>query len=475
MLCSICKAVSEYYMGQFVEHWKTKTKQECGKIKVVAALIVEKKNKMKVVVLSAGTKHKKECSYFVNRDNVKESSWGLCDGHAEAVCYRFASVYLMTEIYRLNDDEDSIFEKTSEGYTLKPNIHFHLFTSHPPCGFMAKEVRHFASWKLPFKGKPHSMQCSSQILIGTYLGIQGPLSHLLTKPIYISSITIPRYETVTALHGAYIRDRLQEFKSKNPDMCHHENKYHLHIPHVEVLEIDTVKLFPDCFRPYINEKPSNVSTNVDQLPQQETTAVAKQTGKGAKKMAATTPDVIGNRGINTIVFTLEDGIGSEEFRKSVLELRSKLIKLPDELKQERLKSLRDARIRVSQALNISEALGVLKDVIIQKMDEKIAERRKKAEAIIPLLVESEQHKTEVKELKTQVCQLTDGLSNTIKMNDLKSIVNALTHNLDFQMMLDDLKDLLEKEKSHSSDPDFYLDLMGCNWVRHMKTIHDDIK
>ena len=161
---------------------------------------------MRVVTLTAGTKHKTECSYFVKKENADdhESCWGLCDGHAEAVCYCLASVYLLTEIYKLNDGEDSIFEKTPEGYALKPNIYFHLFSSHPPCGFMAREECHLLSWKQPFKGKPHSFQCNPQILISAYLGIQAFLSHLLVNPIYITSVTIPRYESVTTLHGNYI-------------------------------------------------------------------------------------------------------------------------------------------------------------------------------------------------------------------------------------------------------------------------------
>ena len=479
-MCRICKAVSEYYIYQFLKHWKTMTNQECGKIKVVAALLVEKRNKMKVVALTAGTKHKTECSYFVKRDSGTdddlESSYGLCDGHAEAVCYRLASVYLMTEIYKLNDGENSIFQEADEGYVLKPNIHFHLFTSHPPCGFMAKEERHLLSWKRPFKGKPHSLQCSSHILISAYLGIQGSLSHLLVKPIYISSVTIPRYETVTALHGTYIKDRLQEFKSKHPDMSHSESDYRLIIPHIIVLEVDVLKLFPECFRPYIREKACNLSTSNGQLPQQETTTVAKQqTAKGAKKSVFTTDDVIGNRGINAMVFSLEEGIGSEEFRKSVHRLKSNLVKVPVEIKQRRLKSLQDARIRLSRALNVSEALQVLKGIIIQEMDEKFTKRCIKADNIISLLQETKKQKTDVEELKAQVCKLEDGLGKAMQMNDLKSIVNALTHNRDFQVMLNDLECLLEAEKSHSGNPEFYLDLMGCNWVRYMKTILDDIK
>ena len=479
--CRICEAVSEYYIHQFTKHWKTMTNQECGKIKVVAALLVEKRNKMRVVALTAGTKHKTECSYFIKRDNDTddddlESSYGLCDGHAEAVCYRLASVYLMTEIYKLNDGDDSIFQKADDGYALKPDIHFHLFTSHPPCGFMAKEERHLLSWKRPFKGKPHSLQCSSQILISAYLGIQGSLSHLLVKPIYISSVTIPRYETVTALHGTYIKDRLQEFKSRLPDMSHSEGDYHLHIPHIEVLEVDVLNLFPECFRPYIRERACNFSTSDGQLPQQETITVAKQqTAKGAKKSVFTTQDVIGNRGINAMVFSLEEGIGSEEFRKSVHKLKSSLVKVPVEIKKRRLKSLQDARIRLSHALNVREALQVLKEIIIQEMDEKFTKRCEKADNIISLLQETKERKTDVEKLKAQVCKLEDGLGKAIQTNDLKSIVNALTHNRDFQVMLNDLESLLEAEKRHSGNPEFYLDLMGCNWVRYMKTILNDIK
>ena len=157
LLCRMCKAVSQYYMGQFIEQWKKITEQECGKIKVVAALLIEKNNKMRVVTLTAGTKHKTECSYFVKKEiaDDHESCWGLCDGHAEAACYCLASIHLLTEIYKLNDGEDSIFEKALEGYALKPKIYFHLFSSHPPCGFMAKEECHMLSWKQPFKGKPH--------------------------------------------------------------------------------------------------------------------------------------------------------------------------------------------------------------------------------------------------------------------------------------------------------------------------------
>ena len=54
----ICDAVHEYYMEQFVDRWKKDTKQESSTITVIAALLVEKSNKFKVVILTAGTKIK---------------------------------------------------------------------------------------------------------------------------------------------------------------------------------------------------------------------------------------------------------------------------------------------------------------------------------------------------------------------------------------------------------------------------------
>ena len=50
-------------------------------------------------MLTAGTKVKTECTYTKGVD-IGESTWGLCDGHDEAVCYRLANLYFLTEIYK---------------------------------------------------------------------------------------------------------------------------------------------------------------------------------------------------------------------------------------------------------------------------------------------------------------------------------------------------------------------------------------
>ena len=467
----ICTAVSKYYVGEFIPHWMVNTAQECKRITTIAALLVEKKDKMRIAVFCTGAKHKTECSYYIKSDSI-DGNLGLCDGHAESVCYHMASFYLMSEMSKLHQGRVSIFTATSEGYVLKPNVFFHLFISHPPCGFMAEKECHLLSWKRPFKGKPHSLQCSSQILIGAYLGIQGCLSHLLVNPIYISSITIPRYTTVSTLHGTCVKDRLQEFRCRFPDMSPQKSEYHFHIPHVEIVDVNLLDLFPECFRPYITEISSNLSIG-NNPPQQQTTTVTKRSAKGAKKMAITIPDeIIGYNGVIPMIFDPKEGIVHEEFQ-NVLQLKNKLVRLPAELTQKRLKSLQDAQIRLSHALNVSKALEALKETIIRTMEEKFTKRCKTVEDITSCLLEMKEHKTEVEDLKAQICKLRDLMLMDMQ-GYLHSIKNSLTDNMNSQMMLNDLESLLEKEKTYGFNPEFYLDLLGCNWLHYMETMHADI-
>ena len=461
--------------------WKEKTRQESSTIKVIAALLMEKKNKkMKVVVLTAGTKVKTECSYFIEKgqDEVKEALWGICDGHAEAVCYRLANLYFLTELCKLHQGESSIFEASDKGYILKPAIKFHLFTSHPPCGFMAKEERHLLSWKRPFKGRPHALQCSSKILLGSYLGIQGPLSHMLVKPIYISSVIIPRYESVSTLHSTYIMERLSQFERKFHDTFHPSTEnggYHFQMPHVEIVDVDLQKLFPECFRSYINEKPFNVDCCDSQLPQQETTTVVKPTTKGSKRTVCVTPALDENAGIYTMVFTLEDGVGSKECSNRVAKLGSKLIKLPTELKQSRLRALQEAQARICQALDVREALQAQKKIIVREMDEKFALRCQKADEIIEQMIKAKEQKTEIDDLQAQNSQLSESIGKIHKENHIKAVMNAISHNLEYQLMLDDLERLQDMIETSGLEQKPYSDLLCCDCARYADAIQYDIQ
>ena len=339
-------------------------------------MVVERKGKQnpKVVLLTVGTIVKSKCTYLMETDDTNEPQWGLCDGHAVAVCYRLASFYLLTEIYKLHDNRESILKKTSTGYILNEGISLHLFTSHPPCGFFAKNERHFLSWKRPFEEKPHCLQCSSLILINAFLGIQGPLSHLFVKPIYISSITIPRYETMPTVH---IEKRFEQFWgmiSEQRLVQTPDSQYYFHTPQVVTVNKEVCDLFSDHFKPHI-----------DETPYKQFGGEVKHCKKGSLKSAGTIPDVIRNLHIYTLVFSLDDGIGSKLFRDSVVELKSDLVPVSHTLKEQRLESLQEARIRLSKALNVSQALREQKKLVAHKLQEQSAIRCRKADEIIQLM------------------------------------------------------------------------------------------
>ena len=100
----------------------------------------------------------------------------------------------MNEMYIVLKEEGnkSIFEilPNNGGFKLKPNIKFYLMVTEPPCGFIENQEDPCMEWKTPFVGFPHVPTCSSRILIGATMGIQGYISHLLEEPIMIDSVII---------------------------------------------------------------------------------------------------------------------------------------------------------------------------------------------------------------------------------------------------------------------------------------------
>ena len=245
---SILEAVYLFYKEKFP--WKQK------KLHVFAALVLESKiggtSLFKTVVFTMGTKWKNQikCSFLCGEKKL----WDICDGHAEALCYRLASVYMLSEIYKIhNDREDSsIFQKTPRGYELKEGKRLHLFISYHPCGFMrTKDDKSF--WKLfTNQNSPHIPNCSSKILIGAYLGIQGPLSCLLTKPVYISSVVIldnemysgkKEFSTISDCHHVF-KDWDRKLATTSERQAPFENKQHDEFwNHLRIPEIHIIKNF----------------------------------------------------------------------------------------------------------------------------------------------------------------------------------------------------------------------------------------
>lgn len=67
------------------------------------------------------------------------------------------------------------------------------------------------------------------------------------------------------------------------------------------------------------------------------------------------------------------------------------------------------------------------------------------------------------------------LNETMKEfeNGTKSIVDELTDYCDYKDALDDLNSLLENFKSHN--PRLCLEMMGCDWVRHLEIMCNDMQ
>ena len=465
---------------------------------------------MKVVVFTAGTTKKRECSYSINNGSADECMWGHCDGHAVSVCYRFASFYLITELYRYKKDpQTSILETEPGGYQLKKGIKLHFFTTNVPCGFIANKEDHYLSWKIPFRGKPHCLKCSSVILISAYLGIQGPLSHLFKKPVYISSITIPKCENIGELKCAEIIKSFEDFDVllQGTDEIP-ENNYNFHIPHVEMAEIKPKELFSECFASYSRSfSYSDASQTIESLTE-------------VRQAAGVVPVAEGNLGSHMIVSTLKHGIGTDgdEFREKMkLQLQHATNDFPNDIKLSRYKLLVQAQKRLSLALDTGKALEKLKNFISKEIDKRCTAHCQSAKAVIAQLKEMEQCRSITDEITVQVNKLLESLCTIVKRieddcniqavkeplpcfrekfetdsrlviehldslninmkefdNDTKSKIEGLTDYRAYKETLDDLNSLLEKSKSNNCDPQFCLDLMGCDWARSMGVIHKDI-
>ena len=157
--------------------------------RVIAALICHQEKKSPyAAILCTGTLHKDTelCG--------SGGSHGTCDGHAESIIYEAAPKYFMNEMDNVSkgEENESIFELLlcNRGFKLKPNVKFYLMVTKPPCGFIQDQEDPCMEWKIPFVGFPHVPTCSSRILIGATMGIQGYVSHLLEEPIMIDSVII---------------------------------------------------------------------------------------------------------------------------------------------------------------------------------------------------------------------------------------------------------------------------------------------
>ena len=215
-----------------------------------------------------------------------------------------------------------------------------------------------------------------------------------------------------------------------------------------------------------------------------------------------------------IVYTLESTLGTDKFRKRrQLQLINGTENLSTEIKKVQLNSLKSAQKRLSEVLkcNAGEALEKLTSSLIKKIDENLKADQQNDSETEQCGSITDKITVKVNTLKTLFCTITKrfedecksqalkeslplykqkfeagsnsvieslkGLNHSMKKfeNDTKSIVDVLTNYHDYQKTLDALKKLLEESNSSSCNPQFYLDLMGCDWARHLKAMDNDIE
>ena len=166
---------------------KEKNQKKCHRC--IAALICDPhKEDPFVAVLCTGTKYN-EAKCYSMQDGSKNHKDSPCDGHAESLCIEAAPIFFQNEMQRCLEGEISIFEFKNT-FVLKPNIEFHLLITEPPCGWIQDRQSPCMGWKPNFIQTLHIPTCSARILINSKLGIQGYLSHLLDKCIFIQSVII---------------------------------------------------------------------------------------------------------------------------------------------------------------------------------------------------------------------------------------------------------------------------------------------
>ena len=220
---------------------------------------------------------------------------------------------------------------------------------------MNNEDHYFLSWKIPLKGKPYCLKCSS---INAYLGMQGPLSHLFSKPVYISSITMLKNENNTALKVARIKRYFESFDvqlQKTAEIP--DSNYKFQITHVEIADSELREFFSECFIPYSRSNSLDASQTIENQTEQRKAA-------GVHVVL----DVEGNLGSHMII---SNGIGTDEFCKNMtLQLENASKGFTNNIKKLQLCLLMEAQQRLIEALNISKTLENMKRFISKRIDER---------------------------------------------------------------------------------------------------------
>ena len=147
----------------------------------------------KIIAIASGTKYR---CYTADESVVS-------DCHAEMLVRRCLISFLFKQLEI--ETPSSIFTKSGEKYSLKEQVHFHLFVNKIPCGDACIQLGSKKESRLRFKkiaGEGNvlntggdlsnfKMCCSEKIALWNVVGVQGAhLSQFLTRPVYLSTILV---------------------------------------------------------------------------------------------------------------------------------------------------------------------------------------------------------------------------------------------------------------------------------------------
>jgi len=395
------------YNNSFQPRWHRHCSGGRRTHQAIAALICDQPDKNPyTAILSTGTHH---------NDAEKCGFTSFCDGHAVSVIYAAAPEYFKQEMISLREcNHDSIFEYipysgVNLGFRLKDHVKFHLLVTQPPCGFICDQRDPCMEWKTPFVGFPHVPKCSSRILIGAKMGIQGYVSHLIENPILIESITI-------------LRD-----KDKESQRIDFGNKFQL--PQIKVMEYDPT-VFRHDFRSSskLKKHTSNISSdNYENFDQNETATLADTSEEGAYQSAVTVTTLDRNLESSFLIFNPrkdENSFTGVPIKERHIE---KCLEVDEHLEMKRKCYIKLLYTDLMDDLKVREALTELK----MKLATKIEKNSQKIQGIIDSISTENKkaaHRLDTEKLNIEMwnCILNDFIKPNyvcLKEQGIKKILN----------------------------------------------------
>ena len=434
MVDSYKKTLTYYWLNHSTGESKTVHR-------VIAALICRNGDTCYTAILSTGT-------YY--NDSEKCGSTSTCDGHAVSICYEAAPKYFLKEIGSLHNGGHSIFEylPNAEGYRLKDGVSFHLLVTEFPCGFIRDRKDSCMEWKVPFVEFPHVSTCSSRILIGATMGIQGYISHLLDKPIMVDSLVILCTDI----------DKTQVF-----DYC---NSFS--VPRViKTMKYDPKDFWPGSFIPLssssnksFTKHESHESPSYESADRNETAASDGPVSERPdhSSVIVTTPEM----GQNLTFLKFDPRSARERSSHVGCSMKSRDIdpsfEVNEELRVQRISYLKQLYSHLVNCLNLEEALEMLKA--------RLSTESKSKEEAVSLLIKS---------ISTELTGVHNALgTNTISEQQWDSHIQKQVENrlhdmreegrikIRNQNMVECIKTILTKETDNI--------IMDCIWHQYLHAL-----